>query len=96
MSMQALNQLVVRSIIDPTIIKSFTAGQIDELLGELQFSPELRKRLAGLEAESFAEFSILAYRMVKATQETAPRIELPSPADGLMENQPKSDQEQVA
>jgi hypothetical protein len=49
-----------------------------------------------LEAESFAEFSIMAYQMVKATQETAPRIKLPSPADGLLENQHKSDQEQVA
>jgi hypothetical protein len=96
MSMQALNHLVARSIIDPTIMKIFAAGHIDDVLGELQFSPELRKRLAGLEAESFAEFSILAYRMVKATQETAPRIQLPSPADGLIENKQKSDQEQVA
>lgn len=96
MSMQALNQLVARSIIDPTILKGFAAGQIDDVMAELQFSPELRKRLAGLEAGSFADFTLLAYRVVKASEEPARRIELPSPMKGLLDDQERSDREQVA
>ena len=96
MSMQALNQLVARSIIDPSILKSYAAGQIDDFIAELQFSPELRKHLAGLEAGSFAEFTLLAYRVVKAAEEPTSRIELPSPMEGLLDNQERSDREQVA
>jgi hypothetical protein len=96
MSMQALNQLVARSIIDPTILKSYAAGQIDDVLAEMQFAPELRKRLAGLEAGNFAEFSLLAYRLVKGIEEAASRIELPSPMEGLLDDRHQSDREQVA
>ncbi|TFH32759.1 MAG: hypothetical protein E4G99_12355 [Anaerolineales bacterium] len=96
MSMQALNQLVARSIIDPSLLKNYSAGRIDDVMAELQFKPELRKHLAGLEAGSFAEFTMLAYRVVKATEEPARRIELPSPMDGLLDDQERSDREQVA
>jgi hypothetical protein len=96
MSMQALNQLVARSIIDPTILKNYAVGLIDDVIAELQFSPELRMRLAGLEAGSFAEFTLHAYRLVKASEASAHRIELPSPAKGLLEDQEQSDRGQVA
>ncbi|HHH83293.1 MAG TPA: hypothetical protein ENL35_09925 [Chloroflexi bacterium] len=96
MSMQALNQLVARSIIDPHIVKSFASGQIDEVLSDYHFAPEMRKRLSTLEADSFAEFAILAYRLVKAAEEPVRRIELPSPIEGLLDDQDRSDREQVA
>lgn len=96
MSMQALNQLVARSIIDPNIVKSFAAGQIGEVLSDYHFAPEMRKRLSTLEADSFAEFAILAYRLVKAAEEPVSRIELPSPVEGLLDDQDRSDREQVA
>jgi hypothetical protein len=96
MSMQALNQLVARSIIDPTILKTFASGQIDEVLAEMQFSPMLRKRLGDLDAENFAEFSLLAYRIVKATEENVHRVELPSPVEGLLDDRKASGREQVA
>ncbi len=96
MSMQALNQLVARSIIDPTILKTYASGQIDDVLAELQFSPMLRTKLAGLSAENFAEFSLLAYRMVKASEEVGRRVELPSPAEGLLDDRQSSGREQVA
>lgn len=96
MSMQALNQLVARSIIDPTILKSFQSGNIDQILVELHFSPRLRKRLLELEADSFTEFSLCAYRVVKASEESLPRVKLPSPADGLLDAQDSSTGEQVA
>ena len=96
MSMQALNQLVARSIIDPTVLKTFESGHIDDVLAEMQFSPMLRKKLSGLEAGSFAEFSLLAYRVVKATEEVVRRVELPSPAEGLRDDRDASGREQVA
>lgn len=96
MSMQALNQLVARSIIDPMILKTFDSGQIDEVLEELNFNPMLRQRLCNLQADSFTEFSLLAYRIVKATEESVRRIALPSPAEGLLDNRNTSDREQVA
>lgn len=96
MSMQALNQLVARSIIDPTILKNYAAGQIDGVIAELQFSPELQKHLASLDAGSFADFTLQAYRVVKASEEPKRRIELPSPMKGLLDDQEQSDREQVA
>jgi hypothetical protein len=96
MSMQALNQLVARSIVEPNIVKSFASGQIDDLIADFEFSPELRKRLGTLEAGTFAEFTLLAYRVVKAAEVPARRIELPSPAEGLLEDTTQSDSEQVA
>jgi hypothetical protein len=96
MSMQALNQLVARSIIDPTILKTYASGQIESVLAELHFSPTLRKNLSSLQAENFAEFSLLAYRVVKASEEAIQRVELPSPAEGLLSDHESSDREQVA
>jgi hypothetical protein len=61
MSMQALNRLVARSIVDPSILQAFGAGQIGQVLGELDFSPEMRRTLTGLESGSWAEFAIQAY-----------------------------------
>jgi len=35
MSMQALNQLVARSIVDPTVVQAFRSGRIGDVLDEL-------------------------------------------------------------
>jgi cobalamin biosynthesis Co2+ chelatase CbiK len=85
MSMQALNRLVARSIIDPTVLHAFGSGHIGEVLSDLDFSPEMRRTLSGLEAESWAEFAVQAYRVVKAAEQPAVRVELPSPLEGLIE-----------
>ena len=95
MSMQALNRLVARSIIDPTVLQDFGAGRICDVLGELSFSPRLRRSLAGLQAESWTDFAVMAYRMVQAAEEPAVRIQLPSPVEGLLQEN-RTDQEQVA
>jgi hypothetical protein len=93
--MQALNRLVARSIIDPTVLQAFGAGRIGDVLGELNFAPDVRRSLAGLRAESWTEFAVNAYRIVSAAEEPAVRIQLPSPVEGLLrENQ--SGKEQVA
>jgi hypothetical protein len=95
MSMQALNRLVARSIIDPAVLQSFGSGHIGDVLGELSFAPDVRRSLAGLRAESWTEFAVMAYRVVQAAEEPAVRIQLPSPVEGLLrENQ--AGKEQVA
>ncbi len=97
MSMQALNRLVARSIVDPSVLQAFGAGQIGQILGEMDFSADVRHTLVGLESDSWAEFAIQAYRVVKATEKPAVRIELPSPLEGLIEaEQKRSDFGQVA
>jgi len=98
MSMQALNRLVARSIVDPTVLQAFGSGHIGQILGDLDFSSEMRLTLAGIEAGSWTEFAVQAYRTVKASEKPAVRIELPSPLEGLMQEQEqkRSDYGQVA
>ena len=53
MSMQALNQLVARSIIDPSIVESFSSGRIGSVLEEMDFSNDLREKMAKLAADTW-------------------------------------------
>jgi len=96
MSMHALNQLVARSIIDPGVVQAFSAGRIGEILAEFDFGEELRRWLSSLEATTWAEYAVLAFRAVKAAEVPAVRIQLPSPAEGLLINRSRSEEEQVA
>lgn len=97
MSMQALNKLVARSIIDPTVMKSFSDGSFTSVLEDFDFSAELKDRLGSIEAPTFSEFSILAYRTVKAVEEAQqPRIELPSPLEGLVDDRDEATGSHVA
>ncbi len=84
MSMQSLNKLVARSIIDPGIVQAFASGSMSEILNEMDLSPELRSTLGQLEATSFVEFAIKAYRIVKASEARMLEIDLPSPMVGLI------------
>ena len=90
MSMLALNQLVARSIVDPAIVQSFSTGRIADVLSDLEFSTELRTQLSSLNAETWTEYAVLAYRTVKAAEPVRTQIELPSPAEGLL-----SDEDQI-
>lgn len=96
MSMQALNHLVARSIVDPSVVSAFAAGDIDPVLCDLGFSSEIRSSLTGLKADSWAEFAILAYRTVQAAETPAVRYQLPSPLEGLRPSTDLADREQVA
>ena len=98
MSMKALNKLVARSITDPNVVQAFAEGSFTSVLEDYEFSAELKTRLSAIKAPTFAEFSIVAYRTVKAAEQAMkPRIDLPSPLEGLLDD---SDQaasgEQVA
>jgi len=95
MSMKALNQLVARSIIDPSVVNAFSYGDIGAVLSDLDFSSDMRVRLEHLEAGSWAEFATLAYRLVKAAEETVRHVQLPSPLEGLLPGDVRAD-EQVA
>lgn len=96
MSMQALNQLVARSIIDPGVVQAFSSGRIGDVLAELEFSPEMRGRLVDLKAASWSEFAVMAYRVVRAAAQPASRIQLPSPVEGLIPSEKQADQRHVA
>ncbi len=96
MSMQSLNQLVARSIIDPGIVQAFTSGSMSEILDEMDLSPELRSDLGQLEARSFVEFAIKAYRIVKASEARLLEIDLPSPMAGLIPDRDYLEDDQAA
>jgi hypothetical protein len=96
MSMQALNQLVARSIIDPMIVQAFSTGRIGEILEDLDFSADIRTKLTSIKTETWTEFAVMAYRFVKASEPAFVRIELPSPAEGLMPEERRISKEQVA
>lgn len=87
MSMQALNRLVARSIVDPSVLEAFGAGRIADVISELDFSPEMRHAMVGVDSGSWTDFAVQAYRLVKAAEKPAVRIELPSPVEGLIEEQ---------
>ena len=96
MSMQALNHLVARSIVDPSVVISFNTGRISDVLSECEFTPEMRANLAQLEANSFAEYAMYAYRIVRAAEQAEAGIRMPSPLEGLLPHDGQADQEQVA
>ncbi len=96
MSMQSLNQLVARSIIDPGVVQAFTSGNMSEILNGMDLTPKLRADLGCLEASSFVEFAIKAYRIVKAAEIKPLQIDLPSPITGLISDQDRAEGEQAA
>ena len=96
MSMQVLNQLVARSITDPSIVHAFSEGQIGEVIADLDFSTEIKTELNNLSADTWAEFSVMAYRLVKVHEPVRPIIDLPSPAEGLISKDTQREKEQVA
>lgn len=97
MTMKALNKLVARAIIDPNTLQAFVDDNIESILKDYDFSDEMRSTLSSIHASNFAEFSIIAYRHVKAAEEAAqPRIQLPSPLEGLLPDEDQQDDEQVA
>ena len=96
MSMQSLNQLVARSIIDPGIVQAFASGNMSEILNEMELTPELRSDIGQLQASTFVEFAVKAYRIVKASETKLLNIDLPSPAVGLVSNQECIEGDQAA
>jgi hypothetical protein len=96
MSMQALNHLVARSIVDPSVVQAFGNGTLDDILADLAFSGDLRASLSGVKAESWAEFAVLAYRTVKAAEMPAISFQMPSPLEGLRPDSGLAGREQVA
>ena len=96
MSMQSLNQLVARSIIDPGVVQAFRAGRIGDVLTEVGFTPDLQAQLTGIECDSWAEFAVISYRHVRAAEALAPRLQFPSPLEGLLSAESQAGQEQVA
>ena len=96
MSLKALNQLLGRSTIDPSVIEAYEEGRIDDLLTEYDFSPEIRRELRLAETDNFNQFAELAYQVVEAFTEASFRMQIPSPTEGLQPEELQADEEQVA
>lgn len=96
MSMQALNLLLGRSTIDPSIEQAFVEGRIGDLLAAYGFAPELRAALGELKAETFREFASLAYQAVSGIGGAAAQDAGPSPLEGLIYGQLARADEQAA
>jgi hypothetical protein len=94
--MQALNQLVARSIVDPGIMNAYGSGEFGDVIANCEFESDVADRLLSLKANSWAEFAVLAYRVVRAAEVPAARIDLPSPLEGLMSDQDQGEEEQAA
>jgi len=96
MSMQALNLLLGRSTIDPSIEQAFVEGRIGDLLAAYGFAPELRAALGELKAETFREFASLAYQAVSGIVGAGAQDGVPSPLEGLIYGQLARADEQAA
>ena len=96
MSLEALNQLLGRSTIDPSVIEAYEEGRIDDLLAEYDFSSEIRRELRLAETDDFNQFAELAYQVVEAFAEARYRMQIPSPTEGLHLEKLQADEEQVA
>jgi hypothetical protein len=83
MSMKALNHLLGRSAIDPSVKQAFEEGRILGLLTEYEFAPALWEELSSLEADDFPEYAMLAYRAVRDFERSQEQDGVPSPLAGL-------------
>ena len=96
MTMKALNKLLGRSTIDPTIHEAFEEGRIVDLLGEYDFAPEVLRQLRTVEAKDFNEFAELAFHIVEMLIVDDQQIRIPDPMEGLRPEQSQAKEEQAA
>jgi hypothetical protein len=96
MSMKALDKLLGRSTIDPSILEAFEEGRIVDLMGEFDFAPEVLHQLRGLEARDFKQFAELAYQVVERVAEVDHQVQIPDPLRGLRPELIPHEEEQVA
>jgi hypothetical protein len=86
MSMKALNHLLGRSAIDPSVKQAFDEGRILGLLAEYEFDPALWEALCSLQAEDFSNYTVMAYRAVEDFERSQEQKDAPSPLAGLRGN----------
>jgi hypothetical protein len=96
MTMKALDKLLGRSTIDPTVQEAFEEGRIVDLLNEYDFAPEVLKQLRNVEAKDFNEFAELAFYIVERLTEDDQQIRIPDPMEGLRPEKHLAKEEQAA
>jgi hypothetical protein len=96
MTMKALDKLLGRSTIDPTVHEAFEQGRIINLLNEYDFAPEVLKELQSVEAKDFNEFAELAFYIVERLTEDDQQIRIPDPMEGLRPEHCQTKEEQAA
>ncbi len=96
MSIRALSRLLGRSTIDPEVAKAYEKGRISEILAEYDFSPETRRGLETIEAQSFEEFAALALDLLETIEAEALASIAPDPRQGLGADAVVEGEEQAA
>jgi hypothetical protein len=96
MTMKALDKLLGRSTIDPTIHQAFEEGRLVDLLNEYGFAPEAIKQLRSVEAKDFDEFAEIAFHIVERSTEDDQKIRIPDPMEGLRPEKHLAKEEQAA
>ncbi len=76
--------------------QAFQDGRIAELLAEYDFTQKLRQTLSLLDAETFEDFSLLAYSVIRESEESKDQVDFPWPSNGLRKNGNHSAKKQVA
>jgi hypothetical protein len=83
MSIRALSRMLGRSTIDPEVARAYEAGRLGEILAEYNFSPEMRRGLEAIEADTFQEFAALALDLVQKIEADSMAFMAPDPRQGL-------------
>jgi len=94
--MRALNHLLGRSTIDPRVIEAFEQDRLDEILGEYDFTPDIRRELKAIRASTFEEFGALALALVHNAGKDASLAGMHDPRQGLCSEPVVGDEEQAA
>lgn len=96
MSIRALSRLLGRSTIDPEVARSFENGRISDILAEYDFSPEAKRELECIEADTFEEFAALALVLLETVENDALISISPDPRQGLGADAVVGGEEQAA
>jgi hypothetical protein len=94
--MKALNKLLGRSTIDPTVSEAFEEGRMIDLLEEYGFSSEVIEQLRSVEAVDFNQFAELAFDVVERLSEDDQQVRIPNPMEGLQPGHSQAKEEQAA
>ena len=93
---RALNELMGRSTVDPSVREAFQEGTLTSILLECGFSSDQAAKLAGLQAESLGEYLQLAHEFVSSKTEPRCSPDHPWPSDGIAERTKQRSKEEAA
>jgi hypothetical protein len=96
MSIRALSRLLGRSTIDPEVAKAYEDGHLAEILADYDFSPETRRQLEAIEADTFHDFAAVALGLLETIEADSLASVSPDPRQGLGTDAVAGGEEQAA